>query len=158
MSTIRNSLGAILSLDEERHRATVSCLPILTDRRSKFRYPLVLGVRFHFRFRELLLSRQGRTINLSAGGLLVASQDAALPDQITVGARLELNIEWPVLLDGRIPLQLFASGQVVRRRAIDFAVALDRHEFRTMRSASRPAAHSKAGVVPWPPSKNTILD
>ena len=48
--------------------------PILTERRSKSRYPLVLGVRFRFRIRGLLISGQGRTVNFSAGGLLVASQ------------------------------------------------------------------------------------
>jgi len=125
-----------------KHQAAVFCPPILTERRSKSRYPLVLGVRFRFRIRDLLISGKGRTVNLSAGGLLVASQHIASRDEVRAGARMQMTIDWPVLLDGKIALQFHATGQVVRKGSEDFAATFLRHEFRTMRSASLPAVHS----------------
>jgi hypothetical protein len=57
-------------------------------------------------------------------------------DEITLGAEVEMTLEWPFLLDGRIPLQLFATGRVVRRGASGFGATIDRHEFRTRRCSS----------------------
>ena len=152
MSTLMTALGKILTFKEELPGGTGSYLPILVERRSKSRYPMDLSVRFRFGFTGFL-SGQGRTVNLSAGGLLVASRDVVLHDEITTGALLEISIEWPALLDGRIPLQLFAVGRVVRRGAIDFAATFDRYEFRTMRSLSLPRARLGVDVVPCPHGK-----
>lgn len=69
---------------------------------------------------------------MSSGGVLVASQHP-----IIVGALVELSIEWPSLLDGRIPLQLIAIGRVLRGGTSHFAASFDRHEFRTLRGPSR---------------------
>jgi hypothetical protein len=150
------SLDAIGSVEEE---SQASSPPNLTERRSKSRYPMELGVRFRLRFRKVLLSGEGRTVNLSARGLLITSQElASLQDEITAGARLEISIDWPVLLDGRTRLQLLARGRVVRRGEIDFAVIFDRHEFRTRRSVSAPAVHAGEGGIPWPLTDVTFLD
>jgi hypothetical protein len=154
-----SSFGTILSFPEERPDATVSCPSILTERRSKFRYPMELGIRFRFLLGgSPVLSGAGRTLNLSAGGVLVVSQDIASHDEIGAGARVEISIGWPVLLEGRIPLQLFAIGQVVRREAIDFAATFHQHEFRTMRTASLRRARLGADLIPWPRGKIRVLD
>jgi hypothetical protein len=68
----------------------------------------------------------GLVVNISSGGILVSCTQA-----LRVGDRMELNIEWPTLLDGRVPLRLFAVGRVVRCEASRFAVIFARHEFRT---------------------------
>jgi hypothetical protein len=150
------TLDAIQSVQEESQG---SSLPNPTERRSKSRYPMDLNVRFRLRFRNVLLSGEGRTVNLSARGLLITSQElASSHDEITAGARLEISIDWPVLLDGRTPLQLLARGRVVRRGEIDFAVIFDRHEFRTRRSAKASMAHAGGGGVPWPFSDITFLE
>jgi len=65
-------------------------------------------------------------MNMSSGGVLVASSH-----EISTGTGLELSIEWPFLLDGRVPLQLVASGKVVRSGIASFALLLTRHQFRT---------------------------
>ena len=65
-------------------------------------------------------------VNMSSSGVLVT-----YPHEISVGTRMELNIEWPSRLDGRIPLQLIAVGSVVRCETVSFAVGLERHYFRT---------------------------
>ncbi len=155
MSTETTSLGRILSFPEARHGAPVSNPPILTERRSKSRYPLELSVRFRLISGTFLLSGAGRTINLSAGGLLVVTQDLAALDEIGAGARLEISVEWPVPLNGTIPLQFLAVGRVVRRGVIDFAAVFERHQFRTKGSSSRPRAWLGDDIVQWPLSRVT---
>jgi len=55
--------------------------------------------------------------------------------QITVGALVEMSIEWPSMIDGRIPLQLVAVGRILRREECcgtsRFAATFERYEFRT---------------------------
>ena len=65
-------------------------------------------------------------MNINRGGVLVSSQH-----EISVGERMELNIEWPSLLYGRVPLRFVTVGKVVRCDASGFAVTLVRYEFRT---------------------------
>jgi hypothetical protein len=45
---------------------------------------------------------------------------------------LEVNVEWPLLLDGAIPLQLVAHGKVVRCGGSMFAISFAQYQFRTM--------------------------
>jgi hypothetical protein len=105
---------------------------IPADRRLKSRFELDLGVRF-----RLLAGSSGcgagRAVNVSSGGVLIVPQRGGSQDEIRVGAWVEISIEWPTLLDGRIPLQLFAVGRVVRYRASNFAAVFERYQFRTLR-------------------------
>jgi hypothetical protein len=113
-----------------RRVAIASRWPGQSERRIKFRYPLDLAVRFHYADTAAPVNGEGLAVNLSSGGALVASQR-----QMRVGSLVKLNIEWPFLLEGRIPLQLLAVGRVMRCGSTYFAVAFDRHEFRTMKSS-----------------------
>ena len=72
-----------------------------------------------------------RTIDLSSSGLRFASLQP-----LPVGLRLQVAIDWPVRLDGRIALQLIATGSVVRSSGAEAAVKLEWHTFKT-RSAGR---------------------
>jgi hypothetical protein len=112
------------------HRGALAAnRPIRSERRSKFRFPLDLNVRF--RSLSGSCSETGRAVNMSSGGVLVVSQRVVSPKEISVGALVEMSIEWPSLLDGKVPLQLCAVGWVVRRRTFDFAAAFERYQFRT---------------------------
>jgi hypothetical protein len=71
----------------------------------------------------------GRTIDMSSSGL---SFTADTP--LSIGQRLHMSIDWPVLLDGGVQLQLVASGVVVRTDGAVTALRMDRHEFRTRRA------------------------
>jgi hypothetical protein len=97
------------------------------ERRTKIRYPVTLNVRYRTIGRSNRISGMGRTLNMSSGGLLVAADL-----RTEVGARLELNIEWPSMLDGMIPLQLVATGKIVRCLESGFAISFTRYQFRTM--------------------------
>jgi len=102
--------------------------PQFDERRSKTRYSIELVVRF---FNTTGASRSynlGRTVNISSSGLLVASESA-----VREGTALELMIEWPWPLDGRVPLQLVTTGVVVRTSQSAFALVLRSYQFRTMK-------------------------
>ena len=99
----------------------------VVERRSKARYPVKLTVRYRTVGRTLGVNGVGQTLNMSSGGLLVsADQD------FSAGLRLEVNVEWPLLLDGAVPLQLVAHGKVVRCGDSTFALSFAQYQFRTM--------------------------
>jgi hypothetical protein len=132
-----------------RYRSAIlASRAVPAERRLKFRFPLDLGVRFR-PLSGSLFSGEGRAVNLSSGGVLVVSPYAVSQHEISVGARVEMSIEWPSLLDGRIPLQLFAVGRVVRHRASGFAAAFERYQFRTVRTSSLPHARLGVDVIQW---------
>jgi hypothetical protein len=45
---------------------------------------------------------------------------------------VELSISWPVLLHNVAPMQLVASGRIVRSIGAQVAIHLTQHEFRTV--------------------------
>jgi hypothetical protein len=97
------------------------------ERRSKARYPVKLTVRYRTVGRHQTVNGVGQTLNMSSGGLLVSAQH-----EVSAGLRLEVNVEWPLLLNGNVPLQLVAYGKVVRCGGSMFAIAFAQYQFRTM--------------------------
>jgi hypothetical protein len=67
-----------------------------------------------------------RTIDLSSSGLRFEALQ-----HLPVGLRLQIAIDWPVRLDGRVALQLIATGSVVRSSGTEAAVKLEWHTFKT---------------------------
>jgi len=98
-----------------------------SDRRAKARYPLQLGVRYRALGRPGV-SGKGETANLSSQGAFVAT---GVQQELIVGSRLEAVVEWPILLEGNIALELVMLGRVMRVGSNGFAVAIWRHRFRT---------------------------
>ncbi|HSR06802.1 MAG TPA: PilZ domain-containing protein [Bryobacteraceae bacterium] len=103
------------------------------ERRSKVRFPLELKVRYRSLSNRCPASGMGLVVNMSRSGVLVSSEH-----EMSVGVRIELNIEWPSLLDGRVPLQVVTVGRVVRCEPSSFAVVLARYQFRTTRKTNLP--------------------
>lgn len=99
----------------------------IIERRSKARYPVSLAVRYRTVGRNNRVDGVGHTLNMSSGGLLVSAEH-----EVSAGARMEINVEWPLLLNGKVPLQLVASGRVVRCGGSMFAVSFAQYQFRTM--------------------------
>ena len=96
------------------------------ERRSKIRFPLQMRVRYRTLGRGVPCAGEGWVVNMNRDGVLVSS-----PQEVSLGARMELSIEWPSLLYGRVPLRFVTVGAVVRSDASSFAVKLVRHQFRT---------------------------
>jgi len=80
------------------------------DRRQNRRYQLQLDLKWKLiRRRRVLDTGTGQTIDVSSGGICF---DAGrhLPE----GLNVELSISWPVLLHNVAPMQLVATGKIVR--------------------------------------------
>lgn len=97
------------------------------------------------------MSGAGRTLNVSSGGVLVLCQHIPL-NEISVGARLELSIEWPSLLLGKIPLQLVAQGRILRVGVSVFAATFEKHQIRTRKISIQP----ESNVVESRPAKAAV--
>ena len=103
------------------------------ERRSKSRFPLRLSVRYRTLTGGPALIGAGRTVNMSSGGLLIASEEPI----VRTGARLQLMVDWPFLLHGVTPLQLIVSCRVTRCRPEEFAVKLDQYQFKTKKREAK---------------------
>jgi hypothetical protein len=102
------------------------------ERRYKSRYPLELNVRYRILAGETVRTGIGRTLNVSSGGLLIASEQQIVHD----GSRLQVSLEWPLMLDETTPLQLIAVCRVIRCQPSGFAVRLERYQFRTRKTGT----------------------
>jgi hypothetical protein len=101
-----------------------------SDRRASVRVPLNLELRYSVvGHRRPVDTGSGRTIDMSSSGL---SFTADRP--LSIGQKLDLSIDWPVLLDGDVRLQLVVSGVVVRTTEAATALRVERHNFRTRRA------------------------
>jgi len=97
-----------------------------SERRTKSRFPLRLSVRYRTLAGGPLIG-EGRTVNMSSRGLLIASEEV----NVDAGERLQLTVDWPYLLHGVTPLQLIVSCRVTRCHPEEFAVEMDQYQFRT---------------------------
>ncbi len=98
-----------------------------SDRRHSNRFPIVRDLTYR------VLTRkdggppgEGVTINMSSSGVLFGTTHPP-----RAGTRLELAINWPVRLHGRLPLNLVMKGRVARSEPGRVAIQVLQHEFRT---------------------------
>src|ERR1051325_8248783 len=113
---------------------TIKVEKIHGDRRYDRRYGLGLELRWKLvRRRKVLEFGTGKTVDLSSSGIRF---DAGR--QLPLGLNVELSIAWPALLHNVAPMQLFATGRIVRVDGAQAAIHIVQHEFRT---AGRAGAH-----------------
>jgi hypothetical protein len=106
------------------------------DRRASVRFPLTLDVRYSVWHRRAPLETgSGQIIDLSSSGLRFAAQGPLEP-----GLKLDVAVNWPVLLDGRVQLQLILTGTVVWSSETEIALRIQRHDFRTRRVGLKAAS------------------
>ncbi len=105
------------------------------ERRSGIRFPIKSELRWTVLNRKYgPPTGKGETVDFSSSGLSFRSDSPLSP-----GCRLELDVDWPVELDGRVPMKLLAVGKVVRLQGHLVCVSIEKKEFRTAgRKASRP--------------------
>ena len=101
----------------------------MIERRSKVRFPLGLLVSYRALGRGSQCSGDGWVVNMNRSGALVSAGH-----EVKVGKRMELSIEWPFLLYGRVPGHLVTEGEVVRCDTSSFAMTLTRCQFRTAKN------------------------
>jgi hypothetical protein len=109
---------------------------ISCDRRVSSRYSLQLRLRYHvLEGLRSLWTGTGTTSDMSRTGMRF---DAARP--VPLGARVEMEVEWPVRLGGTLPLELCLTGSVVRSDAAGVAVCLTSWRFRVAPAPKRRIA------------------
>ena len=107
------------------------------DRRTGRRYEVTMKVRWKIsRRRRVVEMGTGTTIDLSSSGVLFLSDQ-----QIPSDGYVELSISWPVLLDGNLPMQLMATGRLIRVIGRQAAVRIHQHEFRILRASAGSTHH-----------------
>jgi hypothetical protein len=99
-------------------------LPSSLDHRKRQRFAVDLSLKWRTGHCEFFASRAR---NISSHGMAITIAGAAP----TLGAVIEVIVDWPVLLDDTMGLQLWILGTVVRCGANEFAVRYRRHEIKT---------------------------
>src|SRR4051812_5760735 len=81
--------------------------------------------------RSPIFTGDGETLNVSSSGVLFNSH-CDLP----VGNKVEFSIDWPVKLNDNCLLKLVVRGRVVRHQNGQFAVKVERYNFRKETASS----------------------
>jgi len=78
-----------------------------------------------FRYRAAGLGwRNGATVNMSGTGILVG-----IPDELAVGARVEIAMDWPGVYHGAEKVRLFLLASVARVDASGTALRIHQRQF-----------------------------
>lgn len=103
-------------------------------------YPVKLPVRYKFvvspargRLDALVGVGAGETICMSSDSVRVRGDIDGLVDR-----QVQLEIEWPVLLDGATKLKLCLRGYISEQTKGEFGIRFHAHEYRT---AKGPVSH-----------------
>jgi c-di-GMP-binding flagellar brake protein YcgR len=112
--------------------------PLGAERRETDRFPIESELRYKLiEARRLAETGQGRTLNMSSGGILFTAETP-----IPVGRRVELSVDWPARLNGNCGLRLVALGKVVRSDMTTAAVRIEKYDFHTCATAALTARAS----------------
>ncbi len=65
------------------------------------------------------------TLDISSGGVLLKTSTT-----LRIGEPIVVLIDWPVLLERRLPIRLVVFGKILRSHAAGTAVGITRYEFR----------------------------
>jgi hypothetical protein len=96
------------------------------DQLEDRRYPLHLPLRFRaYRGPTLVKSGEGETLSIGVRDVLFST-----PEAPQGGLVAQLSIDWPVLLDGRTPLQLCIFGEIVSCRGEQVLIRIIDHELK----------------------------
>jgi hypothetical protein len=140
-------------LDAENQRKPGRLRPVAVARRSKVLFPINLPVRYKTGYKTGS-SGAGRVVNIGSTHVMVACTH-----RLRVGTPVELVIEWPARLEGRIPIHLMMCGAVVRVDISGFAVGYCQYRFQLVEdpaSGEQPdslelaASDSSLSCVPAP--------
>jgi hypothetical protein len=97
------------------------------NRRRHCRYGFITDLTYEILSHDSVLLRgRGRTVDMSAGGMLLELDRVVMP-----GSNLQLSLIWPGVFHGTGPLLLHVRGCVVRRAGGRAAIRIVNSEFRT---------------------------
>jgi hypothetical protein len=106
----------------------MSASPALgVEHRSHLRYSLKLDVRFRVARSDQVCS--GKIVDIGSGGVCFSCAEV-LPG----GTKVQMAIDWPVLLSDGTGMQLRVTGRVLRQDRRGTAIEILRHEFHTRKT------------------------
>lgn len=114
-----------INLIANRYAAPTVVAPAGRERRIGVRVPLACAMWYETGQGANKSSGEGRVIDMSSSGVAFTSE--FLPRRNT---RVALHIQWPVKLDGEVPVELFAGGKLVRLEDTRAALQFDQLAFR----------------------------
>ena len=98
------------------------------ERRLQRRYPIELDLEFKvIEHGEVVAIGEGKTENLSSGGLLFRPDQPAAP-----GKHVEVAIRWPAVLGDAPFVTLYVSGRMMRNDENGIAMRARRYEFQKL--------------------------
>jgi len=108
------------------------------ERRASPRYAVELEVAYKVvRRSRSVVTGSGRTVNISAGGVLFEATDP-LPAE----GRVELAIRWPMGVAKRLELDLCVVGRIVRSFGNCYAIQIQSSQFRSGGIRKSPGNHA----------------
>jgi hypothetical protein len=105
------------------------------------RYPMSFALRYVLATRDEGRTGAGETVWMSGSEVAFVSKGAT-----SVGEKITLHIEWPVMLGGEVPLQLTAMAEVVQCTAPLSVARITKFEFRTRGSQASALQSSSLGL------------
>jgi len=117
------------------------------DRRAKRRFAIHRELRYKLLDGATIVAYgTGETLDMASGGVSFTTGQ-----QLTLGAFIELSINWPALLEGTTPMRLVVYGRVLRNEYGSAVCTVDKYEFRTRAKTvdSRPPVHNDSIFQRW---------
>ena len=96
------------------------------ERRQSTRFPIEQDVRYRLKGHRPPVIGEGRTVNLSSRGVLFTTDRV-----LAKGSPVQMEINWPVLLDDSRPLKLIARGPIIWCDGEKAAMKFEGWEFHT---------------------------
>jgi hypothetical protein len=97
------------------------------ERRNGVRVPLSCAMWYETSSMTHKRREEGRVIDISSSGVAFTTESS-----LRRNMRVALHIQWPVRLDGEVPVELFASGKVVRTEQSRTALQYDQINFQIL--------------------------
>ena len=107
-------------------------------------YPVLMKLRYKTVTSGKPVTGAGITLKMSRTEILFTAEPS-----IELGTKVELSMEWPVLLDGRVALQLVMEAKITASEDQTLTADIQRYRFRTRGTGAR-LQEIAAGVVQWP--------
>jgi hypothetical protein len=97
------------------------------ERRMGVRVPLSCAMWYETSSTTHKRRGEGRVIDISSSGVAFTTESS-----LRRNTRVALHIQWPVQLEGEVPVELFASGKVVRTEQSRTALQYDQINFKIL--------------------------
>ncbi len=117
----RESISKIADRYTQLNRAA----PVGTERRVGVRVALAWATWYETGSSARKRTGVGRVIDMSSSGVAFTTESF-----LRRGTRVSLRIQWPVKLEGEVPVELFVAGKLVRSERTKAALQYDRTAFR----------------------------